>query len=159
MRHIFLYCCLLIILWKYFGYKANIQYNAILACTFFTPFWRSFLCFQGVFFRKFCPKLWLLFKSRLWYISKLTDLWFECSNQSSNLEETLFALCFAIHLLHALLLQLFSVCLHSTLKHAFLLTHKPRLWGFPGSRESSARSSHLTFTHIWQLYDPRINAR
>jgi hypothetical protein len=26
-------------------------------------FWRPFHCFQGVFFRKFCPYVWLVFKS------------------------------------------------------------------------------------------------
>ena len=35
---------------------------------YFLPhFQRPFLCFKGGFFRKFCPYVWLVFKSRLWW--------------------------------------------------------------------------------------------
>ena len=71
-----------------------------------------------------CHKLWLLFKSGLWW----TCAHAYCSLNAQievQVLKRLFALCFAIHLLHALLLQLFSVCLHSTLKHAFLLRDHP----------------------------------
>ena len=34
---------------------------------YFLPhFWKPFLCFQGVFFRKFCPYVWLVFKTGLY---------------------------------------------------------------------------------------------
>ena len=32
-------------------------------------YWKTCLCFQGGFIRKFCPCVWLLFKSRLWWRS------------------------------------------------------------------------------------------
>ena len=34
-----------------------------MVCIFITPF----LCFQGGFFGKFCPYIWLVFKSGLWW--------------------------------------------------------------------------------------------
>ena len=43
---------------------------------FLPTFTRPFLCFQGDFFRKFCPYVWLVLKSGFWSRAGVRYLWF-----------------------------------------------------------------------------------